>query len=86
MWVLKSAEAKPPRSVHRLDEPTGLSSAWLRPRIARFRFARQNRCSVAATSGANFRMRRNPDKAAHFDEGATDRQLNLDSRLVLRNC
>jgi len=38
---LKSAEAKPPRSVHRLDEPARLSLAWLRPRRARFRFARQ---------------------------------------------
>jgi hypothetical protein len=55
---LKSAEAKPPRSVHRLDEPTGLSLSMVASPQCRFRFARQNHCSAAATSAANFRMRR----------------------------
>jgi len=30
--------------------PPGYPSAWLRPRSARFRFARQDHCSSAATS------------------------------------
>ncbi len=57
---LKSAEARPPRSVHRLDEPTGLSLSMVASPQCRFRFARQNHCSAAATSAANFRLRRNP--------------------------
>ena len=46
---LKSAEAKPPRSAHRLDEPTGLSLSMVTSPPCRFRFARQNHCSAAAT-------------------------------------
>ncbi len=43
------ARTNPRAPVHRLDEPTGYPSAWLRPRSARFRFARQNHCSSATT-------------------------------------
>ena len=57
---LRSAEAKPPRSVHRLDEPTGLSLSMVASPQSRFRFARQNHCSAAATNAVNFRMRRHP--------------------------
>ena len=56
---LKSAEAKPPRSVHRLDEPTGLSLSMVASPQCRFRFARRNHCSASATSAANFRIGRN---------------------------
>jgi hypothetical protein len=59
---LRSAEAKPPRSVHRLDEPTGLSLSMVASPQCRFRFARQNHCSAAATGAANFRIRRHPAK------------------------
>jgi hypothetical protein len=56
MWfLLRSAEAKPPRSVHRLDEPAGLSLSMVASPQSRFRFARQNHSS-AATSTANFRV------------------------------
>jgi len=55
---LRSAEAKPPRSVHRLDEPAGLSLSMVTSPQCRFRFARQNHCSAAATSAVNFRMAR----------------------------
>ena len=48
----------PPRSVHRLDEPIGLSLSMVASLQCRFRFARQNHRS-AATSAANIRMRRN---------------------------
>ena len=34
--------------------PPGYPSAWLRPRSARFRFARQDHCSAAASCGLNF--------------------------------
>ena len=51
---LKSAEARPPGSVHRLDEPTGLSLSMVASPQCRFRFARQNHCSAAATRAANF--------------------------------
>ena len=53
---LKSAEWKPLRPVHRLDEPTGLSLSMVASPQCRFRFARQSHCSAAATSAANFRM------------------------------
>jgi hypothetical protein len=56
--LLKSAEAKPPRSVHRLDKPTGLSLSMAASPQCRFRFARQNHCSPGC--GLNFRMRRQP--------------------------
>jgi hypothetical protein len=49
--------------VHRLDEPTGLSLSMVASPQCRFRFARQNHCSAAATSGFNFRLARNPDRA-----------------------
>jgi hypothetical protein len=62
---LVSAEAKPSRSVHRLDEPAGLSLSMFASPQCRFRFARQNRCSAAATSAVNFRMARNPGADAH---------------------
>ena len=48
------------RPVHRLDEPTGLSLSVVASPQCRFRFARQNHCSAAATSGSNFRTRRDP--------------------------
>src|SRR5262245_45563186 len=54
---LRSAEAKPPRSVHRLDEPAGLSLSMVASPQCRFRFGRQN-YSSAATSAANFRVAR----------------------------
>jgi hypothetical protein len=38
--------------------PPGYPSAWLRPRRARFRFARQDHCSSATSIGLNSRMRR----------------------------
>jgi hypothetical protein len=65
MVSLRSAEATPPRSVHRLDEPAGLSLSMVASPQCRFRFARQNRCSAAATSAVNFRMVRNLGADAH---------------------
>ncbi len=59
---LKSGEANPPRSVHRLDEPTGLSLSMVASSQCRFRFARKNHCS-ATTSAANFRIRRENETA-----------------------
>ena len=41
--------------------PSGYPSAWLRPRRARFRFARQDHCSSTTSIRLNFRMRRDPD-------------------------
>jgi hypothetical protein len=38
----------------------GYPSAWLRPRRARFHFARQNHCSSTTSIRLNFRMRRHP--------------------------
>ncbi len=38
--------------------PPGYSSAWLRPRRARFRFTRQDLCSSTTSIGLNFRMAR----------------------------
>lgn len=55
---LRSAEAKLLRSVHRFDEPTGLSLSMVAPPQCRFRFARQNDSSAAATGAANFRVAR----------------------------
>jgi hypothetical protein len=40
--------------------PPGYPSARLRPRRARFRFARQDHCSATTSIGLNFRMRRHP--------------------------
>jgi len=50
----------------------GYPSAWLCPRRARFRFARQDHCSSTTSFGLNFRMacdtaRINP----HFEFGST---------------
>jgi len=64
----KSAEAKPPRSVHRLDEPTGLSLSMVASPQCRFRFARQNHCSAAATRAANFRIPRNSGPISFLTE------------------
>jgi hypothetical protein len=50
----------PLRSVHRLDEPAGLSLSMVASPQCRFRFARQDRCSSPAIFGLNFRMRRHP--------------------------
>lgn len=61
---LKSAEARPPRSVHRLDEPAGLSLSMVASPQCRFCFARQNYCSAAATSAANFRVARHLGRIA----------------------
>ena len=55
---LRSAEASRRAPFIVSMSPPDYPSAWLRPRSARFRFARQNHCSAAATSVANFRMRR----------------------------
>ena len=40
--------------------PAGYPSAWLRPRIACLRFARQDHCSSTTSFGLNFRMARYP--------------------------
>jgi hypothetical protein len=48
---LKSAEAKPPRTVIVSMSPPDYPSAWLRPRSACFRLARQNYRSAAANGG-----------------------------------
>ena len=54
-----AAQGGDPRAaVHRLDEPTELSLSMVASPQCRFRFARQNYCSAAATSPANFRMPR----------------------------
>ena len=76
---VKSAEARPLRSVDRLDEPTGLSLSMVASPQSRFRFARQNHCSAAATSAANFRMRRDPGaiRTEHMYDMATTRQVGL---------
>jgi hypothetical protein len=42
-------------AIHRLDESTRLSLAWLRPRRARFRFARSDHCSSTTSIDLNFR-------------------------------
>ena len=47
-------------AIHRSDEPTRLSLGMLRPRRARFRFARQDHCSFTASIRLNFRMGRKP--------------------------
>jgi len=61
IWSLRRAQrASSLRPVHRLDEPSGLSLSMVASPQCRFRLARQNHCSAAATSAANFRMRRNP--------------------------
>ena len=60
IFSLRSAEAKLPRSVHRLDEPAGLSLSMVASPQCRFRFARQDYSSAAATSPANFRVVRDP--------------------------
>jgi hypothetical protein len=57
---LRSAEAKPPRSVHRLDESAELSLSMVASPQRRFRFARQNYSSAAASSAVNFRIARDP--------------------------
>ena len=57
---LRSAEAKPPRSIHRLDEPAGLSLSMVASPQCRFRLARQIYSTAAAISAANFRVRRDP--------------------------
>ena len=44
--LLKSAEGKPLRPVHRLNEPSGLALSMAASPQCRFRFARQNHCSV----------------------------------------
>jgi hypothetical protein len=40
--------------------PPGYPSAWLRPRRARFRFARQDHCSSTTSIRLNFRFARHP--------------------------
>jgi hypothetical protein len=40
--------------------PPGYPSAWLRPRRAYFRFARQDHCSSTTSTGLNFRIARHP--------------------------
>ena len=40
--------------------PPEYPSAWLRPRSARFRFARQDHCSSAACCDLTFRISRHP--------------------------
>ena len=53
--LLKSAEAKPPRCVHRPDTPTGLSQSMVVSPQCRFPFARQNHCSPWAIEEAHSR-------------------------------
>jgi hypothetical protein len=71
---LKSAEARPPRSVHRLDEPTGLFLSMVASPQCRFRFARQNDCSAAAACLANFRVRRH--SGPEIPGGGSGRELS----------
>ncbi len=54
--------------------PPGYPSAWLRPRRARFRFARQDHCSSTTSIRLNFRM--------PLDSGAIS-SVNCFSRLVI---
>ncbi len=51
---LGSAEVKPPRSAHRLDEATGLTFSMVASPQWSFRFARQNYCTAATASGLKF--------------------------------
>ena len=41
--------------------PPGYPLAWLRPRRARFRFARQDHCSSTTSIRLNFRLAHDPD-------------------------
>jgi len=48
----------PLRSVHRLDEPAGLSLSSVAFPQCRFRFARHDHCSSTTSIGLNFRIAR----------------------------
>lgn len=63
----RSAEAKPPRSVHRLDEPAGVSLSMVASPQCRLRFARQDYSSAAPTSAATFRLARHTFPIAVLD-------------------
>ena len=58
MKVGAAQGADPRAGVHRLDEPTALFLGIIASPQCRFRSARQNYCSAAAASPANFRMPR----------------------------
>jgi len=66
------ARSRPPRSVHRLDEPAGLSLSMVASPQCRFRFARQNHFSASARA-ANFRLARKPgaNRTEHMYDMAT---------------
>jgi hypothetical protein len=78
--LLKNSEGMPLRPVHRLDESTGLSLSMVAFPQCRFRFGRQNRFRPAATSAANFRMRRQLDGIA--PESSAIRKLCTWSRIA----
>jgi hypothetical protein len=63
--------------------PPGYPSAWLRPRRARFRFARQDHCSSATSIGLNFRMPRHSGTIAKAGNKTTSivYRLLIDSAL-----
>jgi len=54
VWAAQEDDIAPPFIISL--SPTGYLSPWLHPRIARFRFARQNHCRSAASCGLNFRF------------------------------
>src|SRR3984893_5134069 len=69
--------------------PPGYSSAWLRPRRARFRFAREDHVSSTTSIGLNFRLARDPpetggecsDRLLHCEDGAEPGR-SLDNALI----
>jgi hypothetical protein len=52
--------------------PPGYPSAWLRPRRARFRFARQDHCSSATSIRLNFRVPRQNEARHHCQSTEAD--------------
>ncbi len=65
---LKSAQAEPTRSVHRVNEPVKLSLSKVASSQCRFRFARQVHRSSATTFGLNFRVCDHPVETAGVDQ------------------
>jgi len=58
----REKEPPAPLSIGSMSPP-GYPSAWLRPRSARFRFARQDHCSSATTCRfSNIRLSRDSDR------------------------
>ena len=70
---------------HRYDHQA-IPSAWLRPRRARFRFARQDHCSSTMPIRLNFRLARRsgiitPSAAANFSRRRIRAELMLTQNL-----